>query len=374
MTNKPSIFSFFSGAGLLDLGFENAGFNIVFVNEYHLPFLECYKYSREKLGTTPPEYGYHQGDIAELTEVAWIRRLYDQLSECKKNSQYTGFIGGPPCPDFSVGGKNRGRNGDNGKLSGTYVDLICQLKPDFFLFENVKGLWNTKKHRAFYDELKQKIQSNDYITQEKLINALEFGVPQDRQRILLIGFSRTLLQNLGYNYEQSSDEFMPWEKYAQFSINEIFSYPWPTLAPFKENSSIPCPIGIPENLTVEYWFKKNGVYNHPNSGQFFRPRSGLKRFQTIDEGDDSKKSFKRIHRWRYSPTAAYGNNEVHIHPYKARRISVAEALAIQSMPKEFVLPEDISLTNAFKTVGNGVPYLAAKAIAKSIMDFLEVCS
>ncbi|MBE9201384.1 DNA cytosine methyltransferase [Nodularia sp. LEGE 06071] len=57
------------------------------------------------------------------------------------------------------------------------------------------------------------------------------------------------------------------------------------------------------------------------------------RFTAIDEGDVSNKSFKRPHRWRYSPTACYGNNEVHLHPYQVRRISVAEALAIQSLPK-----------------------------------------
>lgn len=91
--------------------------------------------------------------------------------------------------------------------------------------------------------------------------------------------------------------------------------------------------------------------------------------KTVDEGDDSKKSYKRIHRWRYSPTVCYGNNEVHLHPYKARRLSVAEALALQSLPKEFELPKEMSLSNKFKTVGNGVPFLLAKGIAQTIQDF-----
>ena len=90
-----------------------------------------------------------------------------------------------------------------------------------------------------------------------------------------------------------------------------------------------------------------------------------------DEGDNEKKCYKRLHRWRYSPTAAYGNNEVHIHPFLPRRISVAEALAIQSLPASFVIPEDITLTDAFKTIGNGVPYLAAKGIALNIYDYIH---
>ena len=92
--------------------------------------------------------------------------------------------------------------------------------------------------------------------------------------------------------------------------------------------------------------------------------------QSVDEGDDSKKSYKRLHRWRYSPTVAYGNNEVHLHPYKARRLTVAEALALQSLPKEFSLPPTMSLTDKFKTTGNGVPFLLAKGIAQTINDYL----
>ncbi|XQK39965.1 DNA cytosine methyltransferase [Escherichia coli] len=103
---------------------------------------------------------------------------------------------------------------------------------------------------------------------------------------------------------------------------------------------------------------------------YLRPELGLARFQSVEEGDDSKKSYKRLHRWRYSPTAAYGNNEVHLHPYKPRRITVAEALAIQSLPKNFELPGDMTLSNMFKTVGNGVPYIAALGIAQSILQHL----
>lgn len=86
----------------------------------------------------------------------------------------------------------------------------------------------------------------------------------------------------------------------------------------------------------------------------------------------SRKSFKRLHRWRYSPTAAYGNNEVHLHPYKARRLSVAEALAIQSLPKEFEIPKSLSKSEMFKTIGNGVPFLLAEGLAKEIKKFINI--
>ena len=138
-----------------------------------------------------------------------------------------------------------------------------------------------------------------------------------------------------------------------------------------ENSGKECPDGLPEELTVEYWFRKNDVDNHPNSVNCFVPRAGRVRMTSVDEGDDSKKSYKRLHRWRYSPTVAYGNNEVHLHPYRARRLTVAEALSLQSLPKEFELPGDMSLTDMFKTIGNGVPFLLANGIAKTISDYLN---
>jgi DNA (cytosine-5)-methyltransferase 1 len=377
MTKRISIFSFFAGAGFLDLGFELGGFDVAFVSEIHSPFMEAYRYSRQCLNLPSPIYGCHEGEAADvnrLIEGKQAQHLGKLVQDCRQTSEFVGFIGGPPCPDFSVGGKNRGREGDNGKLSACYVELICQQQPDFFLFENVKGLWSTKKHRTFFEKLKDRLVEAGYVLTEQLINALEYGIPQNRDRIILIGFKDSLIYDSGIKVRNRGKlplGTFDWNKYKIYSKNQVFSFPWPRTNPFREDFSIPCPEGIPEDLTVEYWFRKNGVLNHANTEQFFKPRAGIKRFESVDEGDDSKKSYKRLHRLRYSPTACYGNNEVHLHPYKVRRLSVAEALAIQSLPKDFALPEQLSLSNMFKTIGNGVPYLASKALALTIADFLD---
>ncbi|MEC3839455.1 DNA cytosine methyltransferase [Bacillus amyloliquefaciens] len=374
MNRKPKIFSFFSGAGFLDLGFERSGYDIVFTNEVHQPFMEAYKFSRAKLGMEPPQYGYYEGDITKLTQTEGKNYLSELVDQSKKEG-IVGFIGGPPCPDFSVGGKNKGGTGENGKLTATYIELICQQTPDFFVFENVKGLWRTKKHRIFYEEMKTILHSSGYVTTEKLINALEYGAPQHRERIIMIGFKNELLDSLSTKdiLEGASikEDAFPWEKNTKYSINELNNIIWPEIDTYNENSTTQPPNNIIEELTVEHWFRKNQVYQHPNSEKYFQPKAGLIKFQSIAEGDVSKKSYKRLHRWRYSPTASYGNNEVHIHPYKSRRISVSEALAIQSLPKEFVLPQDMTLTNSFKTIGNGVPYVASYGIANTILDFLN---
>ena len=370
---KIGIFSFFAGAGFLDLGFETTqGFETVFVNEYHKPFMDIYKSARQRLKIKEPIFGHNTDDICTFLNQDKTEQLKKNIKKSRENFDLIGFIGGPPCPDFSVGGKNKGIEGENGKLSATYIELIVRNQPDFFLFENVKGLYRTKKHRAFFDEVKLKLISNGYYLTEKLINAIEFGAPQDRERIILIGFKRSVLTDLGMELNGSPIiKSFDWNAKTIYKANEIFAKNWPKQEPFVENSIKQIPNGLEKKLTVQYWFEKNDVENHPNANDYFQPRAGLSKFLIIQEGDDLKKSYKRLHRWRYSPTAAYGNNEVHLHPFKPRRISVAEALAIQSLPKQFIIPEHISLSNMFKTVGNGVPYLAAKGLAETISIFIE---
>jgi DNA (cytosine-5)-methyltransferase 1 len=155
------------------------------------------------------------------------------------------------------------------------------------------------------------------------------------------------------------------------TLDVIRNIDWPDTNPFVEDGDLGAPPNIIKELTIQYWFDKNNVKYHPNAGDFFKPRGGLKRMLTIEEGDVSKKSYKRLHRWRYSPTAAYGNNEVHLHPYKARRLSVAEVMAIQSVPKEFELPSQMTLTDMFKTIGNGVPVLMSEKIGIELKKMLE---
>lgn len=364
MPQPIRIFSFFSGSGFLDLGFEKAGFVVDFVNEFSLSFLKAYKYARAQMGIPEPRFGYSK-DINEFIENR-SKELRGHIALEHKDGNLVGFIGGPPCPDFSIAGKQKGRDGDNGKLSQSYVDLICAQKPDFFLFENVKGLWRTAKHRAYYDELKESLSKYYHLT-DRLCNALEFGAPQDRDRILLFGVRRTVARRLHLNINDFN-----WNGHIRFNLEEIKNLPWPPTEPFVIQNNRPAPEGIPQELTVQYWFEQNDVLHHPNSQDFFTPRAGLARMLAIQEGDDSKKSYKRLHRWRYSPTVAYGNNEVHLHPYLARRLSAAEAMALQSLPADFSLPPEMSLSDKFKTIGNGVPFLLANGIAQSIRDFFNL--
>ncbi len=364
------IFSFFSGAGFLDLGFENAGFHISYVNELSEDFLSAYKHSRASMKKEAPEYGFDQSNIRSHFWGKKRIQLKSMVREARRTAGAIGFIGGPPCPDFSTCGLNNGRAGSAGKLSSAYVNLITQQQPDFFVFENVKGLYQTKKHRIFFEHLKERLHRSGYATSEHVLNALEYGAPQHRERLIFVGFKRDLLPSGATLENQINPNFIRWDREKKYSMPDILSCKWPDSTPFSEFSSIRRPRDVIDALTVENWFRQNGVSEHPNTHHRFVPKAEQK-FRGMPEGDLSGKSFKRLHRWRFSPTACYGNNEVHLHPYEARRISVAEALAIQSMPKNFSLPPDMSLTSMFKTIGNGVPFLAARGVANTMRRIVK---
>lgn len=364
---RIKIFSFFAGAGFLDLGFEKArAFDVVFVNEFSSVFNRIYKYARKNMGICEPRLGHHVCSIESLDTPE-----FSSLIHREKQSSIVGFIGGPPCPDFSVAGKNKGRDGEHGKLSKTYVDLICKNQPDFFLFENVKGLYRTHKHRVFFDELCEQLKDYKYLLTYNIVNAFEYGVAQDRERLILIGIKKELADKLNKQYENEQLTDFPWEMNKRLTREKVIAYQWPDCDEFIAYSAKEAPQGIKKELTVQYWWNKNDVTTHSNQHMYFKPRTALPKFNSIKEGDVSQLSFKRLHRWRYSPTAAYGNNEVHLHPFEPRRISVAEALAIQSLPRDFKIPPDTPLSAAFKTIGNGVPFLLSLSLAKTIKYYLS---
>ena len=316
-----------------------------------------------------PALGYHDCDINDFLKGTKKNLLSNYIETYKENS-LVGFIGGPPCPDFSVAGKNKGITGNSGKLTNSYKRIILQQQPDFFLFENVKGLWATKKHREEYERLKKSFLRKGYIMTEKLVNSLEYGVAQDRERIILIGVHRDICCE-GLKSMKEKLRSFNWGNKEKYSLEIIKRCSWPEQDIFLEDIPKECPVGVIKELTIEHWFEKNDVYNHPNAIDFFIPRQGKIKMETISEGDVSRKSYKRLHRWRYSPTVAYGNNEVHLHPYKSRRLSVAEALSLQSVPREYIVNPNLPLTVKFKTIGNGVPYLMSKGIAGQLRKFLN---
>jgi len=350
------ILSYFSGGGFLDLGFEMEGFDVIWTNEISKEISKMYNSGMSSALNKKIEITSNES-IQDIN----ILDLKNNVTK-KINSKIWGIIGGPPCPDFSVGGKNRGKEGDLGKLSKIYVEHICQLKPSFFIFENVKGLIRTAAHREFFFELIDQLKSNGYAVDYKLLNALDYGVPQDRERIIIFGIKTSLYKKIFKKKYTGEYNWFIWpiEKYPDAKNK----YEWYNIENKEALSKIP-----KELMVGSYILNQEELGGLENSNEFFKPRST--KFTEIIEGDTSRKSFKRLHRLRYSPTAAYGNNEVHLHPEQNRRLSVREALRIQSVPDSYKIDKDLSLSVKFKVIGNGVPVKLGNEIAKSINLFFD---
>lgn len=365
MPDKPKIpvLSFFTGAGFLDMGFELAGFEIAWTNEINPGFVDLY------------ENGYtswrEANNIKRPAKIAEKKSIDSLTTDAIKSKAFPngmpsawGIIGGPPCADFSISGKNIGSEGTYGRLTETLIDLITALAPSFFVMENVSGLYRIKKHREYLNRMRVKLYENNYLSDLAILNSIHFNVPQDRPRMILVGINCRLKKKLGRKNLFLYDNWFPFPEGTHLNYH---SFPWPKKTPFQDNCLKPD--GIPDELTVNSILATDPPPDKlPNGLEYFEPHSD--KFKLIDEGDTTGKSFKRLHRYRYSPTACYGNNEVHLHPGLPRRLSVREVMRIQGVPDEYVLPATGTLTQKFKFIGNGVPVPLAYNVALTLKKFL----
>lgn len=372
-----SVLSLFSGGGFLDIGFMNQGFQISEAVEFHEPFVNCYNEGISSYVKGSQKKVYKNGEVSafEIFSPLDATSSTVQRDLVKKCQDVTGIIGGPPCQDFSIGGKNKGTEGNRGKLIFTYLEIIKQTKPLFIFFENVAGLYNNKEHQVGFYKLKNELEKEYFILYD-ILNSLDYGIPQDRERLTMVGFRKdvvTVLINSGYKIiktpESSVDEMV--FNWPEKKFKDAKKIQWPKTWNFRSGINQHDIDLIPKkyiSLFVEQAFL--GISDEtPNQLEQFNPYS--KKFKLIKEGDTNRKSFKRLHRYRYSPTVAYGNNEVHLHPTEPRRLSVREALRLQSVPDGYVLPSNVWLTHKFKLISNGVPTKKAELIAKEIKRTLD---
>ena len=168
------IASFFSGAGGLDLGFTNAGFELIFANDNWKGCWETF----EKNHNLP----INKKSITEISP--------DEIPNV------AGFIGGPPCQSWSLAGAMKGINDPRGKLFYDYANLIREKKPLFFLAENVAGILSPKHYGEFL-KIIEAFKKRGYNVSYKLLDAKYYNVPQERKRVIVVGYHK----NLGKKFE-----------------------------------------------------------------------------------------------------------------------------------------------------------------------------
>ncbi len=161
--------SFFAGCGGLDLGFCQAGFDVVWANEFE-------PHCRATYIRNYPNTEFVLGDIRKINP--------NTIPDCD------GFIGGPPCQSWSVGGKQKGLDDERGQLFLKYIELIQAKQPKFFVIENVKGMLNAK-FREVFEDFVNRLDSAGYDVQWTLLDAVYYRIPQNRERVFIVGFKKS---------------------------------------------------------------------------------------------------------------------------------------------------------------------------------------
>ena len=398
---KFKVISLFSGAGGMDIGFINSGFEIVWANDFFKEAVESYK----------KNIGDHivYGDITKIKS--------DEMPD-----DIDLVIGGFPCQGFSVANNKRSMKDERNFLYKEMLRVIKDKKPKFFVAENVKGILSMEKGKVI-EMIKKDFESLGYKVDARLLNAAEYGVPQARERVVIIGnrlgldnpypkathwvdskkydtkkglkdpitveetigfLSNVPLSNnpitlddgrIIYNHMASTnvyDKF--WGRKYDVNQHDICDY----LKEWRDKSGyttkkVDDHFGY--KYTAGHWFRKDN-----NSGSIPKPSDWweLKKILGFDDKYDEKvttmieKEIKfeqslRITNWdRPSDTITATSPEIHVN--KERRLSARECAMIQTFPMDYVF--EGSLNVVYRQIGNAVPVKLAEQISKGIYDLL----
>ena len=349
----------------MDMGFIKAGFDIVYSNEYDSLFAQIHD---EGMSSWSEKHGleYHPisstESIVDLSPEEILKSAFGDTIP-----PVWGIIGGPPCQDFTMMGNGNGFSGERGKMTQIFFNRIKKMKPSFFVMENVTGLLKRKEQKYILDSLLLKHICPDYYIDRKTLNALEYGVPQDRHRIFIVGFRKDVFHidsQKTPSMEDISSIVFPWPK-AKYP-KALSVYNWPGMNPFGSTDVTKDP-SIPIELCVQSCIE--GAKEVANGKEFASLTKNPDEKKEIFEGDTKRRSYRRLHRYRYSPTLCFGNNEVFLHPYENRRLSVREASRLQGVDDGYVLGQG-RLTAKFRVIGNGVPVPLAESVALSVKQYI----
>jgi len=173
-----NIVSFFAGAGGLDLGFQKAGFNVIWANEYDKEIWETYEKN-------------HPHTILDRRSLVNIPA--EDVPECD------GIIGGPPCQSWSEAGAMKGIEDKRGQLFYDFIRILEAKQPKFFLAENVSGML-LGRHSEALENIKEMFRNAGvgYELSFEMVNACDYNVPQDRKRVIFVGIRK----DLDFKYQQ----------------------------------------------------------------------------------------------------------------------------------------------------------------------------
>lgn len=365
----------FAGCGGLSLGLEQAGFTPWFVNEIVEQFANTYKVNHQL-----SDEHYYIGDIAKLNEH--ISEYKDILTDIIL------VCGGPPCQGFSMANRQRILDDPRNGLYKQYLIFLSFVCPQFFIMENVKGMMNKK------DEIIQNFKEylgDDYQYDYAVLKAQDFGVPQNRERFIMIG------NRMGVSPKAIFAEIDK-NKCEPFVLRDaLFGLPHLESKKYKGQSGIE---DIHSGLTerdfnypqTDFYRFINGeriitkLYNHKNR---YNNERDIEIYRRLPQGANSlhesiadimpykrrneifKDKYFKLDESQICKTITSHMKfdcNMYIHPWEARGLSPREAARIQTFPDDYVITGSQNMWYA--QVGNAVPVKLAKAIGDGIMKFV----
>lgn len=342
---KPfRIASLFSGAGGLDLGFELAAggkaFHVVWANEYDKSITPTFRRNF-------PNTKLVEGSIANLTSDDLEDGEHSLLPAAGPEGAIAGLLGGPPCQSWSEAGARRGSEDPRGQLFFEYIRILRLLKPAFFLAENVPGILFERNKEAL-GRILEEFRLSGYNVYYSKLNAVDYEVPEDRERVIFLGFRSDLPLDKPFEFpepmkqKKTLEEIRKWAKTAQpFDQKKREN---------KQNEWMEggfSPIFLSRNR-VRAWNEPSFTVQATARHAPIHPDAG----KMVKVGIDQ---------FKFAP----GSEKKGL----VRRLTVREAAEVQTFPANFRFVYT-NIVNGYKMVGNAVPVRFAGHLAGAVYSYL----
>lgn len=333
-SGKMTVASFFSGCGGLDLGFQQAGYQLSYANDIFGS--ACLTYSRN-IGPIDP------------------RSIYDvKESEVPKTDV---LLAGFPCQPFSNAGSRKGKADPRGTLFWETLRFVDKYRPKVLVFENVRGILSmlNEDGTRLIDGIEDEIRSRGYRVNHALVNTADHGVPQNRHRVLIVGF-REDVSTKEFDFESI-------EKAQGKTIQEVLA-----LIPENAENKVDWKLS-PQALALIEHIPEGGSWKsvpHEHLPERLRRiKANMDRYHS----PNFYRRFKLTEVMGTITAAATPENSGIVHSTENRRFSVREVAGFQTFPNNFVF-EGISISNMYKQIGNAVPVEFARRLAIAIDNSL----
>lgn len=318
--------SFFAGAGGLDLGFARVGWQVQWANEYN----------REVWETFAKNHPETELDRRSITDIK-----ADEVPDCD------GIIGGPPCQSWSAAGARRGVSDKRGQLFFDFIRILEAKQPKFFLAENVSGML-VPRHRAALENIKKMLANAGagYELSFKMLNAADYGVPQDRKRVFFVGYRK----DLGLKFE-----FPEPHEYSKTLEDAIWDL---------KESAVPASAG---NYASDQCKVPNHEYWTGGFSSIYLSRNRVRAWEepsfTIQAGGRHAPLHPQAPKMELVEKNVRRFVPGYEHLY--RRLSVRECARIQTFPDDFIFHYK-NVAAGYKMIGNAVPVQLAEVLAEKI--------